>query len=136
MQETLTEVVQCSRCAFWQQVDGVNGHCRRHAPRACENMDEVAHWPLTRGTESCGEGVAARPAEFPIIQCGDCIYWRHAGAGIDPMLRLDQLSEWWRHAAHCVRFAPTPSREPGPRAYWRATNAVDGCFDGKPKQTR
>lgn len=135
MEQVSTEVVQCCRCAYWQQVDDVNGNCRRHAPSACENMDEVAHWPLTRKTESCGEGVAAPNGASPHIRCDACIYWRLVGEGIDPMLRRDQLSGWWRHAAYCVRFAPVPSKEPGPRAYWRATNAGDGCFDGKPKRS-
>lgn len=136
MEEAPTKIVQCGHCAFWQQVDGVNGCCRRHAPSASENSDEVAHWPLTRADESCGEGIVAKASEFLVIRCDTCIYWRHVAEGMEPMLRWDRPSEWWRHAGHCIRFAPVPSREPGPRAYWRATNAVDGCFDGKPKQPR
>jgi hypothetical protein len=125
------EATQCGHCVYWQQVDDVNGYCRRHAPRASETMDEIAHWPLTRRGESCGEGkdgAAAAP-----VKCEVCIYWRQVGAGIDPLVRRDQLSGWWRQAAYCVRYAPVPSRDPAPRAYWRATHTDDGCFDGKPK---
>jgi hypothetical protein len=125
------EAVKCDRCTYWQKVDDVNGYCRRHAPHATANMDEVAHWPMTRGNESCGEG--AEGAAKAHLRCDACVYWRQVGEGIDPMTRRDQLSGWWRHAAYCVRYAPTPSRDPAPRGYWQATNAGDGCFDGKPR---
>ena len=133
MAEALTDLVPCSRCAFWEQDDDKNGFCRRHGPLPSENMDEIAHWPLTRGHQSCGEGILASNPRPPRLRCDACIYWRQVGDGIDPMLRRDQRSDWWHHAAHCIRFPPIPSREPGPRAYWRATNAADGCFDGKPR---
>lgn len=134
METVATEIVHCGQCTFWQQLDDVNGNCRRHAPGPCQNMDEVAHWPLTRKYESCGEGVQAPKDRVPYLRCDACLYWRPVGEGIDPMLRQDQLSGWWRHAAYCARYAPVPVKEPGPRAYWRATNAADGCFDGKPKR--
>lgn len=135
MAELSTEVVECRRCAFWQQLDRGDGRCRRHAPATCENPDQIAHWPLTRAEQFCGEGVVAATADVTCIRCDACIFWGHMTVGLDPMSRLDQRIDWWRSAGHCVKFAPVPSNEPAPRAYWRATNAADCCFDGKPKRS-
>jgi hypothetical protein len=59
----------CAGCRFWQYVadddEDRMGDCRRHAPRAAvevlvadDRVDEdqnYALWPLTFGTEWCGE---------------------------------------------------------------------------------
>jgi hypothetical protein len=36
---------------------------------------------------------------------------------------------WWTHAGICARHAPRPAAEPGPRAFWRATQDMDFCGD-------
>ena len=123
--------VQCRDCGLWESFDHGDGRCRRHAPSAAETMDEVAHWPLTRAEDSCGEGVLAANSKKRPIPCRRCIYWHHSPTGIEPVQRSDQLADWWRRAGRCLRFAPWPSAEPGGRAFRRVSHEDDSCSDGR-----
>jgi len=122
----------CGTCAHWRHLGEELGLCRLLAPWPGETRDEVAHWPATRRSAACGEWRAARPDAPQPTSCGGCRHWRHHQEGIDPVDRRDQLPSWWSGAGHCMRHAPRPAGIPGHRAFWRATNAKDGCFEGAP----
>jgi hypothetical protein len=123
-----TRPAKCAECCFWQQLREHEGLCRRHAPRASRRSDDVAHWPQTRARQVCGEGLTA--ATRPGATCAACLYWRSTATGLNPVDRGDMQKAWWARAGMCVRYAPSPSSEPGPRAFWPATADVDGCGDG------
>jgi hypothetical protein len=133
MERTSRNIVTCNQCACWADLKVRDGNCRRHAPGVGETVDEVAHWPLTHSNDQCGDGIIAQAGRRGVI-CAACTYWRRPPEGLFPYGRRDQLSEWWKHAGHCTRFAPWPSPNPGARAYWRATHETDGCFDGEAKE--
>lgn len=122
----------CGNCAHWRHMGEQVGLCRLHAPTTSDERDEVAHWPTTRRDATCGDWRATGSDAPQPVLCGDCRYWRHHRDGIDPVDRRDQLPSWWSAAGHCQRRAPYPSGRPGHRAYWRATNAKDRCFEGAP----
>jgi hypothetical protein len=56
---------RCENCNFWDvQGDdgGIEGHCRKHAPRPIADIDHdpafqspVAYWQLTSRADWCGE---------------------------------------------------------------------------------
>lgn len=118
----------CGECAFWARLYEQVGVCRRHAPVSTWRSDEVAHWPETRESQVCGEGLVA--AKQPGAKCANCIYWRRMPTGMNPVDRGDMPKAWWARAGVCIRAAPRPSAEPGPRAFWQATGEDDGCGDG------
>lgn len=119
----------CAGCAFWHKKIEKEGLCRRHAPEASNRPEEVAHWPQTHSWQWCGEGVAAAPLSIG-SRCADCVFWRHLDRGLTPVNRGDMPLVWWTHAGICARHAPHPDSEPGPRAFWRATQDTDFCADG------
>ena len=48
----------CRDCLFWMPNDdigGIGGECRRHAPRSCEKSSGSGWWPVTGMNEWCGE---------------------------------------------------------------------------------
>jgi hypothetical protein len=118
----------CGECIHWTKMREQEGVCRRHAPDATRCSDEVAHWPQTHIRQVCGEGLVA--SVRPGASCAACLYWRHPAAGLEPVDRGDMPKAWWARAGLCVRSAPRPSAEPGPRAFWPATGHGDGCGDG------
>ena len=118
----------CGECAYWRRLHEQVGVCRRHAPHPSWRSDEVAHWPETRETQVCGESLVA--TERAGAQCVSCLYWRRSGTGMNPVDLGDMPKAWWSRAGLCVRSAPRPSAEPGPRAFWQATGDDDGCGDG------
>jgi hypothetical protein len=120
----------CGECVYWTRLRAEDGVCRRHAPATAARANEVAHWPLTHIRQVCGEGLVA--VVRPGSTCPACLYWRRHATGLQPMDRGDMLKDWWARAGFCLRFAPEPSAEPGPRAFWRATGDEDGCGDGAP----
>jgi len=121
----------CGECVFWTRLHEQVGVCRRHAPQSTWRSDEVAHWPETREPQVCGEGlVATKP---PGSKCVACVYWRRMATGMHPVDRGDMPRAWWARAGLCIRSAPGPSAEPGPRAFWQATGEDDGCGDGIPR---
>jgi hypothetical protein len=128
-------IVVCHVCAFWEHSENDDGRCRRHPPPAAGEVDEVAHWPLTHSRDSCGEGIPAAPGKIRYVRCASCDYWHSSPGGIEPMQRRDQPMTWWRQAGRCVRLAPLPSPEPGPRAHWSVTHVTDGCAEGKAKES-
>ena len=132
MSTTLAQETSCARCAFWQKVRENEGLCRRRAPGAAYRADQVAHWPQTRADQGCGDGSDRTQALF--CHCDDCVYWRRYKDGLHPMNRSDMPNSWWLNAGLCTRHAPTPITEPGPRAFWRATAASDGCGEGLSKK--
>ena len=95
--------------------------------------EEVAHWPLTRSWQWCGEGVEAASLSIG-THCANCVFWRRPDVGLNPVNRGDMPMAWWERAGLCVRYAPRPVREPGPRGFWRATLDVDFCADGQPRR--
>jgi hypothetical protein len=119
----------CAGCAFWRKQRESEGLCCRHAPEASNRPEGVAHWPQTRSRQWCGEGVAAAPLSVG-SHCADCVFWRHPDPGLNPVNRGAMLKAWWTHAGICARRAPRPDTEPGPRAFWRATQDTDFCADG------
>lgn len=120
---------RCDSCAFWRRMEREGGSCHRRAPSTSSSGDEVAHWPRTHADDACGEWSPDRP--IATLSCGDCVHWRHPKQGIIPLDRKDQLQDWWAHAGHCIRTAPSPDAQPGNRAFWRATHESDGCYDGE-----
>ena len=134
MSEHPSDMTTCGNCAFWRSPGGPSGTCRRSAPAAGHGAARVAHWPLTRPTEFCGDGVAAAGAPLRPTVCRDCRYWyRPAGtAGIEPMDRRDETRAWWMQAGLCVRHAPAPEPDSGYHGFWRATHATGGCAEGAP----
>ncbi len=125
--------VNCGACAFWRKLRESEGVCCRHAPDATNRPDEVAHWPLTRNWQWCGEGVEAASLSIG-THCANCDFWRRPDVGLNPVNRGDMPRAWWERAGLCVRYAPRPVREPGPRGFWRATLDVDFCADGQPRR--
>ncbi len=133
----------CGECTFWVRLHEKIGVCRRHAPVSTWRPEEVAHWPETREGQVCGEGRVRGEgqlwgeglvaAEQPGAKCVACIYWRRMATGMNPVDRGDMPKAWWARAGICVRAAPRPSAEPGPRAFWQATGDDDGCGDGVPR---
>ncbi len=122
----------CGSCAFWRKLRENEGVCCRHAPDASHHPEEVAHWPLTRSWQWCGEGVAASSLSM-IARCADCAFWRQPEGGLNPLNRGDMPMSWWTRAGICARHALRPVSEPGPRAFWRATLETDGCAEGEPR---
>jgi hypothetical protein len=133
MADTRSGLTACGGCAFWRHMSGVGGTCHRNAPAPGHGSSEVAHWPGTDATDSCGDGAAAATSTVHVTLCRDCRYWHDptAGRGLSPVDRRDQTKGWWMQAGYCVRHAPGPSREPGYRGFWRATHATDGCAEGR-----
>jgi hypothetical protein len=119
----------CAACAFWRRLRDTEGLCARHAPETSIRPEEPAHWPQTHSWQWCGEGVAGEPRSIG-ARCADCIYWRSPEGGLQPVNRGDMPMAWWAHAGICARHAPRPVREPGPRAFWRATHNTDFCAEG------
>ncbi len=118
----------CGECVYWRSLQEQIGLCRRRAPGASLRSDEVAHWPLTREREVCGQGRVG--VEHACISCTSCTYWRRPQTGLNPVDRGDMTMAWWAKAGLCVREAPAPSSEPGPRSFWLATGDADGCGEG------
>ena len=123
----------CGVCAFWRRLIEHEGLCARHAPEPSIRPEEAAHWPQTHSPQWCGEGVAAEGMAIS-FQCADCIFWRRPEGGLNPVNRRDMPMSWWARAGICVRHAPRPVNEPGPRAFWRATLGTDFCGDGLPRR--
>ena len=123
-----TYVQGCAGCAYWQVVREDEGLCRRHAPDATIRAETVAHWPQTHGHQGCGDGEPAGGAR--LVSCAECRFWRRYKGGLHPMNRSDMPNSWWSRAGLCARRAPSPSTEPGPRGFWRATVNTDGCGEG------
>jgi hypothetical protein len=129
----VTIVQSCGGCGFWARHGEHDGACRRHAPRPAERADAVAHWPMTRATEGCGEGAPRGPRTPALPHCDQCRYWRgNPGGGLTPQNRRDERQDWWASAGRCVRHAPGPSSDPGSRGFWRATHRSDSCAEGEP----
>jgi len=118
----------CAGCAYWQQLREREGLCRRFAPRTSRHSDAVAHWPQTHSRQVCGDGVAVNAPHG--ASCAACQYWRSSATGLNPVDRGDMLKSWWARAGHCVRHAPQPTSEPGPRGFWSVTADVDRCGEG------
>jgi len=129
MSDQAAAPVHCEACAFWRKLREHEGLCARHAPEASVNRDEVAHWAQTHGWQGCGEGRAAAPMSVG-AHCADCIFWHRPTDGLHPVDRGDMPMAWWARAGLCARHAPYPVSEPGPRAFWRATQDTDFCGDG------
>jgi hypothetical protein len=125
--------LNCAGCAFWLKQREKEGVCRRHAPETSNRPEQVSHWPETHSWQWCGEGVAAAPLSIG-SRCADCVFWRHPDGGLNPVNRGDMPMAWWAHAGICARHAPRPDSEPGPRAFWRATQATDFCADGMARE--
>ncbi|MCI4679389.1 hypothetical protein K9U33_12135 [Rhodoblastus acidophilus] len=121
---------RCDQCGFWKMARPREGWCRRHAPKPSSVSDRISHWPTTHGGQGCGEFAAADANNEPVA-CNDCVYWHQPALGLQPVDRGDKLGSWWAEAGLCVRRAPTPVSEPGPRAFWCATHHADGCADGR-----
>lgn len=119
----------CAGCAFWRKLRENEGMCRRLAPEPSHRPEEAAHFPQTHSREWCGEGVAAASLSIG-SPCADCVFWRHPDGGLNPVNRGDMPMSWWAHAGICARHAPRPTSEPGPRAFWRATQDTDFCAEG------
>lgn len=123
-------LTHCNVCRFWEN-GVIEGACRRHAPATAERSYEIARWPETRALDGCGEGETVNASEKGQV-CRSCAYWHRPGNGIDPPRRSDRLGAWWTEAGFCRRYAPRPGSDIGMHAFWRATNAADHCFDGRP----
>ena len=132
MSDEIVRPLNCAACAFWRKLRETEGLCGRHAPEASTHPEEAAHWPMTNARQGCGEGVAAASLSIG-AHCGDCIYWRSPDGGLNPVNRGDMPRAWWAKAGICARHAPQPISEPGPRAFWRATQDTDFCADGSPR---
>ena len=124
----------CGGCAFWHRLRDGDGICCRWAPDAATRPETTAHWPLTHELEGCGDGVAAAPFSIGAY-CVNCLHWRRPERGLNPVNRGDMPMSWWARAGHCTRHAPRPSREPGPRGFWRATLDTDFCGEGAPRKS-
>jgi hypothetical protein len=109
MTTTPRQVQNCERCAFWQVVRDEDGLCRHRAPAATPRAEEVAQ---------------------TLVKCAGCVFWRRYKDGMHPMNRADMPNSWWARAGLCLRRAPAPMTEPGPRSFWRATAESDGCGEG------
>jgi hypothetical protein len=120
---------RCDQCLFWKMARPGEGWCRRRAPGPANESDRVAHWPTTHGAQGCGEFLQLGAAR-ELVLCGQCRYWRKPAGGLQPVDRGDKTAHWWAQAGLCVRHAPEPISEPGPRAFWRATLGTDSCAEG------
>ena len=51
-------MITCMKCDVWQR-DGMDGICRRNAPKSIIAPKGVYSivWPRTRADEGCGEGI-------------------------------------------------------------------------------
>ena len=123
----------CAACAFWRRLREHEGLCARHAPETSIRAEEPAHWPLTHSHQWCGEGLGAEAMSIG-SHCADCVFWRRPEGGLNPVNRRDMPMAWWARAGVCHRHAPRPVPEPGPRAFWRATQDADYCADGAPRR--
>ncbi len=129
MEETGKAFVLCADCVYWRHGRDQDGTCHRRAPNASARGEDVAHWPQTRGSQGCGDG-ALKTSGIVGVTCRECAFWRRPSRGFSPIDRRDMPANWWTQAGHCARHAPTPSSEPGWRAFWRATSSADGCGEG------
>jgi hypothetical protein len=120
--------VTCTECVYWRQSPDKGGLCRRRAPDATVRAEQVAHWPHTEPQQGCGDGVAGTADRADA--CASCSFWRRYPGGMHPMNRGDMPNQWWAHAGLCMRHAPKPAIEPGPRGFWRATSESDYCGEG------
>ncbi len=134
MTDVAEQPENCGACAFWRRFRDNDGICGRWAPEASARPETVAHWPLTRQLEGCGDGVVAGPFSLG-AHCAACVHWRRPALGLDPVNRGDMPMSWWARAGHCTRHAPRPMREPGPRGFWPATLDIDFCGEGAPRKT-
>jgi hypothetical protein len=123
----------CAACAFWRKHREHEGLCVRHAPEASTRPEEAAHWPETHSRQWCGEGAVVEAVAVG-SHCTDCIYWRRPEGGLNPVNRRDMPMAWWAGAGICARHAPRPVADPGPRSFWRATQATDFCAEGLPRR--
>jgi len=135
MSERPERPANCGACAFWRKLRETDGLCCRHAPDASHESDQVAHFPQTRITQWCGEGVAAAPKSIG-SRCSDCVFWCRPRLGLQPLDRGDMPVSWWDRAGLCARNAPRPIHEPGLRGFWRATLDQDFCGEGEPRSSR
>jgi hypothetical protein len=133
MVDQASRPANCAGCAFWRKLREQEGVCGRHAPHPSTRPEEVAHWPQTHSRQWCGEGVIAAALSIG-SHCADCPFWLHADGGLHPVNRGDMPMAWWARAGICARHAPLPVSEPGPRSFWRATQDVDFCAEGLPRQ--
>jgi hypothetical protein len=123
---------RCDQCAFWKMTRPPSeGFCLQHAPRPSYASDVIAHWPITHGRQGCGEFMAA-DSKPERVTCGRCAFWHRPDLGLQPVDRGDKTGSWWAQAGLCVRHAPRPVSEPGPRAFWCATHEDDSCAEGQP----
>jgi hypothetical protein len=124
--------VSCAACTFWVSRSDHNGYCKQLAPRPTEQADEIAYWPETVDTDSCGEGLEG-PRLQAMTHCENCRFWRRSPDhdGIYPVDRLGARSAWWQEAGHCVRHAPGPASTAGHRGFWRVTHRTGQCSQGK-----
>ncbi len=132
MTDTTERPANCGTCAFWRKLRETEGVCCRRAPDASHRPDQVAHFPQTRISQWCGEGIAAAPFSIG-SHCAHCLYWRRPEQGLNPIDRGDMPMAWWERAGLCARHAPRPIQEPGLRAFWRATMDMDFCAEGEPR---
>jgi hypothetical protein len=122
---------RCDHCAFWKITrPPLEGFCLRNAPRPCSASDGIAHWPTTHGRQGCGE-FTATGSHPKRVACGDCAFWHRPELGLQPVDRGDKPASWWNQAGLCIRHAPRPVSDPGPRAFWCATHQADSCADGR-----
>jgi hypothetical protein len=119
-------MIFCAACAYWSRWRETEGVCRRHAPEPSPRSGAVSHWPQTHDWQGCGEGDSAIEGH-PVRRCDGCLYWRRPKDGLDPVDRADMRKGWWATAGLCTRYAPHPVADPGPRAFWRATQENDFC---------
>jgi len=118
----------CAACAHWRQQRDSEGFCTAHAPRASAEPETVAHWPQVHSWQWCGEGVAT---VYKVgVRCDECRFWYRPATGLNPSSRSDMPMAWWATAGLCLRHAPRPVAEPGPRTFWQATQGGDGCGEG------
>lgn len=124
--------LRCERCVFWRQLGDRHGLCQHFAPWPRERAEQIAHWPLTRPHEGCGDGVPLEARPSGRVRCGDCVFWRTTEeGGLQPQDRGDGRLDWWDDAGLCTRHAGRPTPSPGNRAFWCATNKDDGCAEGQ-----
>lgn len=130
MTEPVGGLLTCADCAYWTGVRDHTGLCRRWAPEPAGAPGMAAHWPQTRAQDGCGEG--RRADDRPLAPaCDECRHWRRPELGLNPVDRGDMPMKWWARAGYCVRHAPRPVNQPGPRAFWSATLDVDCCGEGE-----
>jgi hypothetical protein len=134
MTDSSTLAPNCAGCAFWGKLRGREGVCCRHAPKSSHRPEEVAHFPMTHGHQWCGDGSVGLPFSIG-CHCVDCVFWRRPELGLNPVNRGDMPMAWWARAGLCARQAPQPAREPGPRAFWRATLDTDFCGEGMARKS-